>query len=122
KNGRCTFHVAVCANASDPRPAARRCVPSALTSYRLLSPSPVKPRDPIDVANGGTLLAAITSLNVPLAVDRGQVTFAPAFTTLDRCSNLQDLVVPVGTRVLRTRATTPDKRTDTDQLRLHCLK
>lgn len=124
KNGSCTFHVAVCANARDPRPAAKRCVPSALVAYRLLSPNPVKPRDAVDAANAATLLQAITSLSVPLAspVDRGQVTFAPAFTTLDRCSTLQDLVVPVGTRVLRTRATTPEKRTDTDQLRLRCVK
>jgi hypothetical protein len=123
KNGSCTFHVAVCANARDPRPATRRCVPSALAAYRVLAPNPAKPRDAVDVANAASLLRAITSLSVPLApTDRGQVTFAPAFTTLDRCSTLQDLVVPVGTRVLRTRATTPEKRSDTDQLRLHCVK
>jgi hypothetical protein len=124
KNGRCTLHVAVCANNGDPRPAARRCLPTALASYRLLSPSPVKPRDAADAANAGTLLQTIADLSLPVAgpPDRGQITFAPAFAAPDRCSPLQDLVVPVGTRVLRTRATATDKRTDTDQLRLKCVK
>ncbi len=124
KNGSCTFHVAVCANNGDPRPAARHCAPTALGSYRLLSPSPVKPRDAADAANVATLLQTITALSIPVAAPavRGQVTFAPAFTSIDRCSTLQNLVVPIGTRILRTRATSTEKRTDTDQLRLKCVK
>jgi hypothetical protein len=32
------------------------------------------------------------------------------------------VLVPVGTRVLRSKAITPGKKSDADQLRLKCLK
>ncbi|MCC6849982.1 MAG: hypothetical protein IT294_15870 [Deltaproteobacteria bacterium] len=124
KNGRCVFHVAICANNVDPRPAARRCVPSTLDEYYLLAPSVERPRDAVDAANAATLLAAVAGLGVPPAptVAAGRVAFSPALATLDRCTTLQPIVVPVGTRVLRSRALTPGARSDTDQLRLRCLK
>jgi hypothetical protein len=124
KNGSCLFHVAICTNNDDPRPATRRCVPTALTDYRLLTPSTRRPRDAADVVNAATLLHAITGLAVPPAASLAgpQVTFAPALSTRGRCTTFQGLVVPVGTRVFRTRATTPAKRTDVDQLRLRCTR
>ncbi|MCC6766389.1 MAG: hypothetical protein IT293_17145 [Deltaproteobacteria bacterium] len=124
KNGRCVFHVAICANNVDPRPAARRCIPSALGEYRLLAPSIRRPRDAADAANAAKLLAAVAGLGVPPAptVSDDRVAFAPALATLDRCTTLQPIVVPIGTRVLRSRALTPGKRSDTDQLRLRCLQ
>ncbi len=124
KNGRCVFHVAVCINAEDPRPAARRCVPSALASYRVLTPSIVKPRDAADAGNAAALVQAVAGLGPPatVAVIASQVTFTPALASADRCSRFQSLVVPVGTRVLRTRATATTRRTDVDQLRLRCLR
>ncbi len=124
KNGSCVFHVAVCANDTDPRPATRRCVPSAITEYRLLAPNGRRPRDAADAANAATLLAAVTNLGVPAAptVADGRIAFSPALAALDRCTPLQGIVVPVGTKVLRSRAVTTTKRRDTDQLRLRCLK
>ena len=124
KNGSCLFHVAICANNSDPRAATRRCVPSAVAEYRLLSPNSRKPRDLVDAVNAATLLQAVASLGLPPApaVADGRVAFAPALTTLDRCTTFQRVVVPVGTRVLRSQALTPTKKTDSDQLRLRCNK
>lgn len=123
KNGSCTFHVAVCANNGDPRPATRRCVPSAVSEYRLLAPSSRKPRDAADAANAATLLAAVTNLGLPPApIVDGRVGFVPSLAAPDRCTPLQRIVVPVGTRILRSRATTTTKRSDGDQLRLRCLK
>ena len=80
--------------------------------------------DAADAANAATLLAAVTSLGVPPAptIGDGSVTFVPAIATLDRCTTLQPIVVPIGTRVLRSRAITPTGRSDTDQLRLRCSK
>ena len=123
KNGSCLFHVAVCANNNDPRATTRRCTPTALSEYRLLAPSTRKPRDAADVANAAALLQAITSLGLQPApaVAGGRVSFAPALTSRDRCTTLRSLIVPIGTRVFRTSATTPAKRTDIDQLRLRCL-
>ncbi len=124
KNGACTFHVAVCANNGDPRAATRRCTPSAIAEYRLLSPSPRRPRDVIDVTNGATLLQAVAGLAlapVP-AVAGGRVTFTPPLATLDRCTPFQRLVVPIGTRAFRSRALIPPRRSDADQLRLRCTK
>jgi hypothetical protein len=124
KNGSCLFHVAICANNSDPRAATRRCVPSAVAEYRLLSPNSRKPRDLVDAVNAATLLQAVASLGLPPApaVADGRVAFAPALTTLDRCTTFQHVVVPVGTRVLRSQALTPARKTDSDQLRLRCNK
>jgi hypothetical protein len=124
KNGSCLFHVAVCANSTDPRSAARRCTPTAIGEYRLLAPSTRRPRDAADVANAATLLQAVAGLALPPAptVTNGRVTFVPPLAAPDRCTTFQNLVVPVGTRVLRTRASTPAKRTDIDQLRLHCTR
>jgi hypothetical protein len=124
KNGSCVFHVAVCANNADPRPATRRCVPSAIKDYRLLAPSTRRPKDAADVANAATLLQAIAALAAPPlpTVFDGRVSFGPALALADRCTPLQSFVVPVGTRVLRTRATTDAKKTDADQLRLQCTR
>lgn len=124
KNGTCTFHVAVCVNNADPRAATRRCVPSAIAEYRLLSPSPRRPRDIIDTQNGGTLLQAVAGLALPPvpAIANGRVTFTPPLATLDRCTAFERLVVPIGTRTFRTRALIPPKKSDADQLRLRCTK
>ncbi len=124
KNGSCVFHVAVCANNTDPRIATRRCGPTAVTEYRLLAPSSRRPRDAVDALNAANLLAAVASLGLPPAptIADGRVGFAPALGTLDRCTTFQRVLVPIGTRVLRSKATTPAKKTDTDQLRLRCLK
>lgn len=124
KNGTCTFNVAVCVNNADPRAATRRCVPSAVVEYRLLAPSTRRPRDIIDVLNGGTLLEAVAGLALPPvpAVADGRVTFTPPLATPDRCTAFQRLVVPIGTRTFRTRAIIPPKRSDADQLRLRCTK
>ncbi|MEO6027952.1 MAG: hypothetical protein ABIR79_13895 [Candidatus Binatia bacterium] len=124
KNGSCVFHVAVCANNADPRTATRRCVPRAVSEYRVLAPSPRRPKDAADVANGATLLATVAGLALPPVptIADGRVTFEPALATPDRCTTFQRFLVPVGTRVLRTRATTPAKRRDTDQLRLKCAR
>ena len=124
KNGSCLFHVAVCANNADPRPAAKRCTPTAITEYRVLAPSVRRPRDAADVANAATLLQALADLALPLApaIANGRVTFAAPLSTLDLCTTFQDVVIPVGTRFLRTRALTPAKRADDDQLRLRCRR
>ncbi len=124
KNGSCVFHVAICTNNSDPRTATRRCVPSAVAEYRLLTPNARKPRDAFDALNAMTILDAVANLGLPPRppTGDGRVAFAPALGALDRCTTLQRLVVPVGTRVLRTKASTPAKRTDSDQLRLRCVK
>ncbi len=124
KNGSCVFSVAVCANNADPRVATRRCVPTAVSEYRVLAPSPRRPKDAADAVNGATLVSAVANLAVPptAAITDGRVTFAPPLGTPDRCTTLQRLLVPIGTRVLRTRATTPAKRHDSDQLRLTCTR
>jgi hypothetical protein len=124
KNGSCIFHVAICANNSDPRPAAKHCVPSAVTEYRLLAPNGRKPRDAVDALNASTLLGAVAALDLPPAptVADGRIGFAPALGSLDRCTPFQPVLVPVGTRVLRSKAITPAKKSDADQLRLKCTK
>ncbi len=124
KNGSCVFHVAVCANDADPRPAAKRCVPTAITEYRLLAPNVRRPRDVADATNAATLLGAVATLGVPTppVLANGRVAFAPGLGATDRCTPFQNVLVPIGTRVLRTRATTDAKRSDTDQLRLRCDK
>jgi hypothetical protein len=124
KNGSCVFHVAVCANNHDPREATARCVPSAIAEYRVLAPSLRRPRTAIDAANGAALLQAIAGLAPPPvpSIADGRVMFTPPFTTADRCTPFQRLVVPVGTRTFRTRAVIPPKRIDSDQLLLRCLK
>jgi hypothetical protein len=124
KNGSCVFHVAVCANNADPRAATRRCLPSAISDYRVVAPSTRRPKDAADVANAATLLQAIAALALPPlpTVLDGRVSFGPVLAVGDRCTPLQSFVVPVGTRVLRTRATTDAKKTDSDQLRLQCTR
>lgn len=122
KNGSCTFHVAVCANNSDPRVATRRCIPSTLGEYRVLAPSTRRPRDAADAANGAALLQAVAALALspaPVVAD-GRVVFTPPLATLDRCTPFQRLQVPVGRRVFRTRALIPPRRRDSDQLHLRC--
>jgi hypothetical protein len=123
KNGSCQFHVAVCINNEDPRPAAKGCVPSAVTSYVLQSPNAVRPRDGFDRQNAARLHAAVAALASPGGATSGKsVAFAPAATALNRCSPFQSIVLPVGLRTLRGKAVVAPRKTDTDQLRLQCLR
>ncbi len=120
-DGGCTFHVAVCINNLDPRPAAAGCIPSSLATYTVQKPSVTRPRDAADVANGDALRGAVAALASPAgAIAGGIVSFsnAPSATT---CTPFQDVRVPLGMRVLRTRAVTGTGVLDTDQLTLRCL-
>jgi hypothetical protein len=56
--GTCTFHVAMCFNATEQRFA---CTPSDVQQVRLTKPA-VKPRDPVDAANRATLEDALAQL------------------------------------------------------------
>lgn len=120
-DGGCTFHVAVCINNLDPRVAVTGCVPSSLASYLLQKPSTTRPRDAADVANGTALRNAVAALGTPSGNVAGAlVSFAPA-PSASACTPFQDIRVPLGTRVLRARATTGTGVVDGDQLSLRCL-
>ena len=122
KNGRCTFHVAVCLANQDPRPAVRRCVPAPLASYRVLSPRLRRARDPHDVANATALLESVAALGSFARIEGARVTFAPEVAGLDRCTPFRAIEVPVGAETLRTRAVTVGNRRDSDRLRLECRR
>ncbi len=122
-NGRCSFHVGVCLNNHDPRPAARRCVPSGIVAFEVSAPRLHRARDAVDVQNATSLLALVADLAAPSAVVNGNsVEILPAFEAPDRCSAFQTFTVPRGSRTFRTRVRTASGRRDVDTLRLRCTR
>ncbi len=123
KDAGCTFHVAVCVNNADPRVAVSGCVPTSISSYLVQFPRAKHPRDAIDAANGTTLRNAVAALTTPGGIVAGNlISFAPPASAPNSCTPFQNIRVPVGTRTLRTRATTPGGGIDADQLSLRCLR
>jgi hypothetical protein len=113
---RCTFHVRVCLNAHDLNLSG--CVPGAVTSYELKSPSPHS-------ANGATLLHAVSALapSTPGGKRRNRVVFAPPDGTPDSCTPAVPVQVAVGKPlVIKVRATSATGTRDKDRLRLKCVR
>ena len=52
----------------------------------------------------------------------GLVSFSPPQASASRCTPFQSIRVPIGTRLLQTRATTVAGAQDTDLLLLRCLR
>ena len=120
-DGGCTFHVALCINNADPRVAVAGCTPSSIASFLVQRPSSKRPKDAADTANGTALKNAMSSLvGSGATVSGALVSFAPPASSTGACSDFQDIRVPLGTRVLRVRATTPTGVADTDHLTLRC--
>ncbi|MBI3770715.1 MAG: hypothetical protein HY271_19780 [Deltaproteobacteria bacterium] len=105
-DGRCTFHVAVCLNSTDPRFA---CTASAVDSVQLRGKL-ARSSDPTDNANAAALLPALENADPGSAgaATGSVVTYTPAAATSDACSSYVDVVVPVKSRNGRI---TPGKRT-----------
>jgi len=159
----CTFHVRVCVNNQDPRFGT--CTPEEIANYSLLRPRPgSSSNDSFDLANIHTIEAAmngntcdndpsqscLTSADCPASgnctdppvigvpIVQGITTLLSGATnsTLDNCSNVIELQVPLRltstgykTKAKRFRATArleppPGKlkgTPDTDALALYCL-
>jgi serine protease len=96
-DGQCTFRVAACLNSGDPRLA---CAPTAVTGLKLASPL-LASVDPVNVANAGTLLGALATVDPHSAgmTTGHQIIYSPAAATPDACTNYLPVVVPA----LRTR-------------------
>jgi hypothetical protein len=124
KDGGCTFHVAVCLNNADPRAATAGCEATSIASYLLQRPSTKRPRDAADAANAAALRDAVAALANPgeSIVAGPLVSFSPPQASASRCTPFEDIRVPIGTRVLQTRATTVGGAQDTDTLSLRCLR
>ncbi len=122
-DGRCRFHVALCVNNHDPRPAASGCVPSGIGAYELLLPRTRRARDADDEQNAASVLSLVTGLAGPSASLLGAAAqIAPPLTDPDRCSPYGSVTVPIGTRIFRSKARTSTGKTDVDKLRLRCRR
>jgi hypothetical protein len=124
KDGGCMFHVAVCVNNADPRAATAGCAATSIASYLVQRPSAKRPRDATDAANAAALRDAVAALASPgeSIVAGGLVSFIPPQSSVSRCTPFQNIRVPIGTRVLQTRATTITGAKDTDFLSLRCVR
>jgi len=133
----CTFRVAICLNNSDP---SLQCHSDSVGSFKLLQPNPLRPRsNSFDLANADTIMRALGAppmRGVSGTTNAATMSFDPAITTADLCTELFDVKVPLkahrngsftqGTVKLRSRATTLLSTghgkgiTDTDTLLLVC--
>jgi len=93
-DGQCTFNVAGCLNAQDPRVA---CSPATITSLTLTSPQP-SGADPVNNENVATLLNALKDADSGSSgvVAGNQITYSPAASTPNSCTNYLPIVVPAG--------------------------
>ena len=96
----------------------------SIASYLLQRPSTKRPRDAVDAANAAALRDAVSALANPgeSIVAGGLVSFSPPQASASRCTPFQSIRVPIGTRLLQTRATTVAGEQDTDLLLLRCLR
>ncbi|MFQ5667418.1 MAG: hypothetical protein ACE5I7_13455, partial [Candidatus Binatia bacterium] len=122
--GQCTFSLAICANAMDPR--LPKCAPSSITEYTVLKPRP-DAKNSTDAANAANLLAAIELLGANSVSGKhvNVVTFAAPLSA-NTCTGPIAVTVPLkpngkqGKKVLRVRAIRADGKKDTDSLKLLC--
>ncbi len=92
-DGRCTFHLAVCLNSTDPR---LTCTPTSIDAVAL-APKLARSTDPTDQANATALLTALRSVDPESTgtVSASGVTYTPPAATQNACSSYVDVVVPV---------------------------
>ncbi len=120
-NGRCTFHLALCLDNSDPRAALAGCSATTVASYELKRPRRLRPRNAVDLANATAILDAVAALAaLPGGVAGNTVTFAPGAAPADACTRFVSITVPRGARTIRSKVTTIDRKRDIDELRLTC--
>jgi hypothetical protein len=126
-DGVCTFHVRLCFNRVDDRVA--KCAPRGVSSVAFRQPSPAS-ADPSDQENAGRLLAAVAALGSS-TLTGASVAFSPALETVDVCTDLVDVRLPVragrgrkakaGKSKLRTIvADGVDRRRDKDTIVVQC--
>ena len=130
--------MALCLNNSDPSLA---CQAESVGSFKLLRPNPLSPRlSSFDLANADTIMRALGAPPMRAASDNANaatMSFDPAITTTNICTELFDLKVPLkahrngsftqGTLKLRSQAATPFSAShkkgikDSDTLLLVCF-
>jgi hypothetical protein len=126
-DGVCTFRVRLCFNREDHRVA--KCSPRGVSTVELRRPSSTA-GDATDQVNAVGLLAAVAGLGTS-TVSGDAVTFSPVLETVDLCTDLVDISVPVqqrpgkrakaGKRELRTIvADGAARRRDKDKIKLQC--
>jgi hypothetical protein len=124
----CRFRLQLCFNRDDLR-LRPRCRPREVGTFQLRAPAP-DAADPVDQANAGRLLAAVAALGG--TPGGALVTFDPALATMDVCTEVAEVVVPLrlragkpprrGRKVLKARvADAMGRRRDTDAIKLECL-
>lgn len=93
RDGRCTFHVAICLNSSDPRVA---CTPAAISAIRVAS-SGSGSAAATNRANVVALLAALRDIDPAStgSIGGSTVRYSPAASTRNACSQYLDVVVPL---------------------------
>ena len=127
-NGSCAVHVAFCVNNNDPRVVnaqGQPCQSPDINLFHLRAPRPDSSR-PEDQANGGAILAAVSSLgpSVTTGDHNNVIDFGPALTRQNACAGTY-MVVPIRhgaptKKVIKTRVVRTDGTKDLDTLRIVC--
>jgi hypothetical protein len=116
-NGSCTFHVAACLNSADPRVT---CAQLPIQSIQLVEPNATS-SDPTDQTNAATLLGGLQNAdgNSTGTIVGSTVSYTPAATTVDSCTNFLDIIVPIGKRSFSLKTASGTTRLS-NKLRLTC--
>jgi calcineurin-like phosphoesterase family protein/purple acid phosphatase-like protein len=127
ENQRCTFHVTMCINASDPRLGS--CVQPDLQSLEVTRPS-LTSTDPVDIAIRTAIEGQAGAGGFGLTVLRGDTTVfsGTVNATPDLCSAPLTIEVPrpttsstaVGKKTVRVRGTTSAGKRFNDSLKFEC--
>jgi hypothetical protein len=114
----CTFRLAICLNNADP---SLPCRPESVGSFKLQRPNLLSSRATgFDFVNASVIMQALGTdpmRGTASEADGTTVSFHPALTTTNTCTELFDVMVPLkarlngsftkGTLKLRSQATTP---------------
>lgn len=130
-DGDCEIQIAICLNVDDPRlvdqNGAPACLPTAVDVWLLKKPRPDSTK-PIDAANAVALRDAVAALGSnTVGGDHQEVlTFAPAVSAGDHCSEPTTITVPrkpsgrAGKATLKMQSIANGAK-DSDKLKLTCL-
>lgn len=126
-DGVCTFDVRLCFNRDDDR--VTKCSPRGVSALEFRRPAPGR-GDAFDQENATRLLAAVAGLGAA-SQDGGRVAFSPTLDTVDVCTELVVIRIPVrerpgrGPKVGKRRLQTivddgVGRRRDKDTIKIQC--